>query len=671
MSHPSILRVNTEGSWGMAVEAKPPADRAPDDRPAREAGRRLSGKRQVAGIALAAVVALALVGWLAARQIRSPAQVAADTAAPQASPITAPVVRRTLSTEVIVRGTVRYGAPQAVVLGTSKLKQGNSDVVTRAPVRRQRLVAGRVAMAVDGRPVFVFPGAVPMHRDLVPGDAGPDVLQLERALVGFGLSPGPVDGRYDGATEGAVSSFYLSRGWDPFGPTDAQLDQLHTAEAAAAAARDAHLQAVSAIDQARQAPTPADVAQARIDAVTAKDAVDTAQLAVQTAADKVRSATTVAAGAPAAKQTAESVAQRDQAVADADVAAKRTALNAALDAGQIARMKADETALDAPPSERETAAAAVREAGDAVAQARAELDASVAAAAAARAEGPTAVGKAAGDVVQAQRDLRAAREELHRARIGERTARTQAHLAVVRLDLLRRPAEVGAMQAIAGSTAQEEQRTRAEVARLAQEGGVQVPANEALFFATLPLRVDAVKAKRGSQVSGTAMTVTNSRLAIDSSLAASDAQLVRPGNPVRIEEQELGIRLRGRVSRVADTPGTNRVDPSRFSFQVTPATGPVSLVGASVKLTIAVKSTRGRVLAVPAGALSLGGDGQARLQVRRRGRTVLVTVAPGLAADGLVAVRPAGRVRLRAGDLVVVGSRDPGRRGSAQRGSGP
>jgi hypothetical protein len=180
-----------------------------------------------------------------------------------------------------------------------------------------------------------------------------------------------------------------------------------------------------------------------------------------------------------------------------------------------------------------------------------------------------------------------------------------------------------------------------------------------------------VKAKRGSQVSGTVMTVTNSRLAVDSSLAASDARLVRPGNPVRIEEQELGIKIRGIVTRVADTPGTNRVDPSRFAFQVAPEAGPVSLVGASVKLTIAVKSTHGRVLAVPASALSLGGDGNARLQVRRGGRVVLVAVAPGLAADGLVEVRALGGRRLRPGDLVIVGSRDGGRRGSASGAAGP
>jgi hypothetical protein len=59
---------------------------------------------------------------------------------------------------------------------------------------------------------------------------------------------------------------------------------------------------------------------------------------------------------------------------------------------------------------------------------------------------------------------------------------------------------------------------------------------------------------------------------------------------------------------------------------------------------------------VPASALSVGGDGTSRVQVRRGGRTELVSVVPGLAAKGLVEVRPTGGARLSPGDLVVVGS---------------
>ena len=106
------------------------------------------------------------------------------------------------------------------------------------------------------------------------------------------------------------------------------------------------------------------------------------------------------------------------------------------------------------------------------------------------------------------------------------------------------------------------------------------------------------------------------------------------------------------------TPGTNGVDPSRFYLAVVPTSNLPSVVGASVKLTISVRSTHGDVLAVPVTALSIGGDGKSRVQVSRRGRIELVHVDPGLAAEGLAEVRPS-RGALRPGDLVVVGSREP------------
>jgi hypothetical protein len=613
------------------------------------------GKRRIAAVAVVALVGLAVVGWAAARQIRSPAQVAADTAAPKASPITVPVVRRTLSTVVIVRGTVRYGAPQPAVLGTSRVKQG-SDIVTRAPRRRAELGAGDVALNVDGRPVFVLPGAIAMSRDLHRGLEGPDVRQLERALAGFGLSPGAVDGRYDAATEGAVSAFYLRHGWDPFGPTDVQLEQLRTAQAAAAQARDAHLQALNTIEQTRTA-TPAEVQQARLDAVAARDALDTAVLGVTSARAKLAQARATAASLSGGETVAIANDKRDEAAAVVEVANKQAALNAAIEDERIARMKVSEVLPDAPASDREAAVAAARAAADAIPRAQAELDAAIAAAGAVRAAGPDAQLKARTDAAQAMRDVRTANAELHRARQAVRTARASATLASQRVRILGRPADTSAMRAIAAASAEEARRTQAEVARISTQSNIQLPANEILFFPTLPLRVDAVKARRGSQVSGSVMNVTSSRLAIDSSLGVSDAKLVRPGDQVAIEDQDLGIKARGVVSQVADTPGTNRVDASRFYLGVSPDAGVRALVGASVKLTIAVKSTRGEVLAVPASALSVGGDGDSRVQVRRGARTQIVKVVPGLAAEGLVEVRPTVAETLAPGELVIVGSR--------------
>ena len=151
------------------------------------------------------------------------------------------------------------------------------------------------------------------------------------------------------------------------------------------------------------------------------------------------------------------------------------------------------------------------------------------------------------------------------------------------------------------------------------------------------------------------MTVTNSRLVIESALTPNDAKLVRPGAPVAIRAPDVGIEASGTVTQVATTAGTNGVDPQRFYLEVTPTDVAPSLVGASVVETITVGSTQGEVLTVPAAALSVSADGGTRLQVQRaNGTSQPVRVTPGLAAKGLVAVTPIGD-QLGPGDLVVVG----------------
>jgi HlyD family secretion protein len=207
------------------------------------------------------------------------------------------------------------------------------------------------------------------------------------------------------------------------------------------------------------------------------------------------------------------------------------------------------------------------------------------------------------------------------------------------------------------SAAGEARETEADAARIASRLGIVVPANEVLFFGSLPLRVDSVRVRRGDSVTTNVMTVSNSNLAIDSSLSLNDAELVRRGAQVTIEEPDLGVRTTGVVTQVADRPGTHKVDPSRVYLEVAPGTAPVQLVGASVKLTIAVRSTRDAVLTVPVNALSVGADGRSRVERQDSGgQSEYVDVEPGLAAHGLVEVRPVSGP-LAADDLVVVGAR--------------
>jgi peptidoglycan hydrolase-like protein with peptidoglycan-binding domain len=617
-------------------------------------------RRRTVALVLGLAVLLAVGAWLAGRQIRSPAQVAAETAPPDPSAITAPVERRVLTSEVIVRGTVRYGSPQPVVLATSEVKQaaaGGESIVTTRPRRGSTVAEGEVVMSVTGRPVFVLSGAQPSHRDIGPGVRGPDVEQLESALARMGFSPGSVDGRYDGQTGAAVAAWYQEGGWEPFGATDLQLEQLRAANAAAAAARDAFLQSRLAIQTAAEGTvTPGEVEQARIDLETASDTVDTAELGLRTA--RIRAtATRDLASQTTALTLALRAEQRDNALADADLALKRAALGKAIDAQVQAQRNLVEAPPDTTPAELGALQAAVRQAADDVTVAQLDVNAATQAVTAARAAGRDAVAKARSDRRVAERDARTAAAELVRARQALPTARRQVSLASQRLRVLRTPTDTSIQRLLSESAAEEARDTAAEAARLARKIGVHMPADEVLFFPTLPLRVDSVRVKRGDTASGRVMTVSNSRLAIDSSLSLDDAELVKVGAKVQVDEPDLGVRTKGVVTQVADRPGTNKVDPSRIYLEVTPGTAPAQLVGASVRLSIAVKSTGRKVLAVPVTALSVGADGSSRVQVQRAsGRSEYVPVEAGLAAQGLVEVRPVGR-RLEPGGLVVVGAK--------------
>ena len=199
-------------------------------------------------------------------------------------------------------------------------------------------------------------------------------------------------------------------------------------------------------------------------------------------------------------------------------------------------------------------------------------------------------------------------------------------------------------------------RTSSGFAKLIQTTGFQVPADEVLFLPSLPVRVDGVTARPGDVYTAEGITISSFTLAIDSALSLTDATLVRVGLPVTIEEPDLGITVQGTVTQVADRPGTNGADAQHVYLAVTPAEAPDQLVGASVKLTIAVESTADDALAVPVSALSVTAGGDTRVQVLDGNETRFVTVRPGLAANGLVEVT-AERGSLKVTDEVIVGDR--------------
>lgn len=165
-------------------------------------------------MALVVVAALATGlagGWVAADSLRSPDQRAAEARPPAATPIVEAVVVDELVDRLSVRVTVerevldRLAAP--VVTGDS--------VVTSVPVDvGATLSGGSVVATINGRPLFVFPGAFRLYRDIGPGDVGPDVGLLQAALAAAGVSiPGSELGTFGTATQRGVQDLYRGAGF--------------------------------------------------------------------------------------------------------------------------------------------------------------------------------------------------------------------------------------------------------------------------------------------------------------------------------------------------------------------------------------------------------------------------------------------------------------------------
>jgi len=536
-------------------------------------------RRRIGTIVVVAVVLSALGGWVAASRIRSPAEIAAQTAAPSASPILVPAEERTVATAVVTRGTGRFGTPQTLTTSPSALKP-SPGIVTNVPAAGTGIGEGGVVMVATGRPVFLLAGDRLGIRDLGPGLQGEDVRQLEQALARLGFGPGPVDGVYDAGTEAAVARWYEGAGYAPFRATEDQLATIRSRES--------------------------DLAAARVEVAGAADSAATAGGDLAAAQAAHADALATQAASPAAVAAAQAQAVADNQAAQAEVAARSAAL--------------DEL-LAAPDST------------------------------------PGAVAAARADLASAQANVESVRLAGEKAIADANTAAAQADDAVASTDSAVRTAEqrVGIAQSVIGARGAVADLAGQEADLERRKAGVQVPADEVVFVPRVPVRVSELLVQPGDKLEGSVMKATDAVVAIDGSLALADASAVHPGMPVSIDEPDLGISATGTISQIAQTPGTNGVDGFHIWFEVIVDGSPPNLVGVSLRLTVAVESSQGQVLAVPTSAVSLAADGTSRVQRDDgHGRITSVQVQPGLTAEGYVQVTPL-QGTLRAGDLVVVG----------------
>ena len=201
------------------------AQSGPDESGGRAtAGRsRLARRRRLLlGIGIAAAL-LAVGGLIGASFVKSPQQLAADTAPPAPTVTTATVVSQVLTSSVEMRGVVypatQYNvyasAPSSSSLDSGSAAGGSAVYISKLDVAAGDTIGNGEELAeIDGQPLFALTGPVPAWRDLTPGESGPDVAELQKALASLGYyDDGDTLGYFGSATEYAVSLYYEHLGY--------------------------------------------------------------------------------------------------------------------------------------------------------------------------------------------------------------------------------------------------------------------------------------------------------------------------------------------------------------------------------------------------------------------------------------------------------------------------
>ena len=198
-------------------------------------GSRLARRRRALFWVAGGAALLAIGGLIGSSLVKSPQQIAADTAAPPPTATTAKVVSQVLTSSVQMRGVV-YPATQYDVYpsapesdagtsgtgapaGGSAAGGGSSAAVyiSRLDVAAGKTISNGEKLAeIDGEPLFALAGHVPAWRDITPGESGPDVAELQKALASLGYyQGGDTPGFFGTATQDAVSGYYEHLGYTP------------------------------------------------------------------------------------------------------------------------------------------------------------------------------------------------------------------------------------------------------------------------------------------------------------------------------------------------------------------------------------------------------------------------------------------------------------------------
>ncbi|MGV9777576.1 peptidoglycan-binding protein [Streptosporangium sp. NPDC003464] len=553
-------------------------------------------------LVLAVILMVAGAGWGVSTLLRSPADEAAARKPPRPSLVTVEVERRKLVSTVVVSGALEYGSPYPVSLAGVVGGDDAAQRATRAP-RPGTITEGTVVMEVNGRPVFVFTGKVPMHRGLLPGAKGADVRQLQRALRGLGHHA-PMTGVFDRATIAAVSRFYAKRDYEAQQPTLELRQKRDDLRRAVRAAQEVLATERRALDQGLDVlPLKVKLANARRDLKEAGQALESARAQEHTTEDETR----VEAAESAVRAAEERLLAAEQELAQARaVPTPAPTPSPGAPAG--------------PPADTRLLELRVANAGADVAAARSALERVLEEAGIARDRRLTELGK----------NLRLAREAVVTA---EQTLRQARQLSPTKLRVANAQRDLAAAQAL--------------LAEFSRTYGTTIPPGEIVFLPRLPARLHKATVKAGELVDRPIATVTSSTFVVSGSVDAAEAGRLKTGLEATIETED-GRTVPGTVTSLGGRDAKGAVP-----VMITPASmkGLRKLAGAPVTVRVTIGATGKEVLVVPAAAVVTAADGRARVQVETApDRTKEVEVRTGLAADGAVEVTG----DLRPGDLVVV-----------------
>jgi peptidoglycan hydrolase-like protein with peptidoglycan-binding domain len=199
-------------------------------------------------------------------------------------------------------------------------------------------------------------------------------------------------------------------------------------------------------------------------------------------------------------------------------------------------------------------------------------------------------------------------------------------------------------------------------ARRRESAEVYLPMSEVTFIPAASALVVSVNARAGDIVgTGPVLRLATGEPGVTGKLGRYQAAAVRAGMTARIVSASRRLSRYGVVTYVGTYP-VHGGQIGGFGYPIV-VSGvhplPERLIGSMVRLTVVLVATPRPVLAVPLAAITVAPGGATRvILLASGGRRVQVKVVTGVAAGGMVAVRPAAARALTAGDRVLIG---PGR----------